>query len=105
MPDWPVWCGDNCWHPNLAHALPQLAVLAPAPVIARERGERPILLGLAGQAEAHPREGRPASFRDLAAAPGTVGQRSSLRQPLLRAADPVPDGRVDLVLYRAVARP
>src|SRR5690606_37792603 len=83
----------------------QLAVLAPAAVVAREGCGLPIFCFLAGEAEPDTGDGIAPRLRNLRAAFRAMGEARPRGQPALRAVDPVLDRRIDLILYSPVACP
>src|SRR5690349_11732221 len=86
-------------------ALAQLAVLAAAAVVAADRALLLVLRILAGHAQAHAGHRLAACLGDRRLALLAVAQARPLRQLAARALDRVLHGRVDLVLYGAVAGP
>src|SRR5690348_10795473 len=83
----------------------QLTVLAAAPIVEAVGLHLLIGLGLAGDAEAHPRHGFAARLGDLVAALLAVLAAGAAGQPAAHALERVLDAGVDLVLDRAVFRP
>jgi heme O synthase-like polyprenyltransferase len=83
----------------------KLTIFAAASVVPAERGICAIVSILTGNAKANPGHGIPAGFWDASPALGAVAQRRTLGQTALCAADPILHSRVDLILYRTVARP
>jgi hypothetical protein len=86
-------------------ALAQLAVFAAAAVIASERSGFAVLGGLASDAQSDAGHGLPSCFGNGGDAAQTMRCRRPRQQSLLRPEDSVLHGRVDLILYRAVAGP
>src|ERR1700733_8490550 len=80
---------------------PQLAVFAPAPVVAAEGAGVAIPGILAGKAQADTGDRVSAGLRNLGAAFGAMTQTRTLRQTALRTADRILDRRIYLILHRA----
>src|SRR5581483_3837622 len=90
---------------RLAPGLTKLAVFAAAAVIAAEGRLLAVTRLLAFQAQPHSGNRFPPRLGDLGRAFGAMRQARTLRQAALRATDPILDGCVDLLLYRAVSGP
>src|SRR6185437_16100501 len=83
----------------------ELAVLATAAVVAAELGRVLVGIILTGEAEAHTGDGPAPRLQDFRATFGAVGEAGTLRQTAPRATNAVRHGRIDLILYGAVACP
>jgi hypothetical protein len=85
--------------------LAQLTIFTTAPVVPTKRSRLPIFRLLARHTKPHPRNSTPTGLRNLLPAVRAMRQPRPLRQPTLRAIDPVFNRSVDLILNGAVSRP
>ena len=90
---------------SVRRRLAELAVLAAAAVVAADAAVFRIVRFLAIDAEAHARDGLAPRLGNLRVAFLAARQARALGNAAARALDRVLDGRVDLVLHRAVAGP
>lgn len=88
-----------------AGGLAQLAVLAAAPVVAAGVHLRFVMSGLAGDAQAYPRDGLAACLGNGAVAFLAMAQAVTARQTAARALHGVFDAGIYLLLYRSVLCP